>query len=94
MNSSYDEVSTALSCVSSDCNRDEWFKILCSIHDALGQNGYQIALNWSKQSPKFNQKNFDATWSGIKPGAITKATLFEQAYQNGMPRPFFYQERI
>jgi predicted P-loop ATPase len=82
-----DEIKTALSYISSDCSRDEWFKILCSVHSALGQNGYQLALDWSKQSSKFNQKNFDATWSSIKPGVITKATLFEQAYRNGMPRP-------
>jgi len=87
MTSIYDDVNIALTYISSDCPRNEWFGNLCAIHDALGQNGYQIALDWSKQSPKFNQKDFDAAWFSIKHGAITKATLFEKAYQNGMPRP-------
>jgi predicted P-loop ATPase len=83
------QVMTALDYVSSDCSRDDWFKVLCSIHDALGQDGYSLARAWSQKSSKFDEKNFNYTWQhevGKKQG-VTKAYLFKLAYENGMPKP-------
>jgi P4 family phage/plasmid primase-like protien len=79
----YNDVKNALSFLSSDCTRSEWFIVLCAIHNALGQDGYELARTWSMQSSKFNQKDFDTTWQSIKPGATTVATLFMLANQKG-----------
>jgi hypothetical protein len=55
---------------------DDWFTVLCGIYHETGgsEAGRQIALEWSEQSPRHTQADFDKKWpsaesngKGIRP---------------------------
>ncbi len=74
----------ALNYISPDLPRDEWVNILMAIKSELGNDGYVVADEWSKQGVSYSPADFKATWKSIKPnGGITIGTLFKLAKDNG-----------
>jgi hypothetical protein len=52
---------------------DEWFNTLCAIHHQLGDEGRELAYDYSTRSSKHADEKFDLTWDslGRYPGAVT-----------------------
>lgn len=59
-------------------DRNSWFLVLCSLH-SLGEIGEELARDWSQQSSKYDEKDFDKVWSSItdKSNGITLGSLFK-----------------
>ena len=74
---------------------DQWFPIVCAVHEATGGNEYgrEACIEWSQQASKFDLKFFNSrVWDCMRPAqtrrnAITRATLFKEAYSNGWLEP-------
>lgn len=47
---------------------DHWFEVICGIyHETDGsEEGRQIALEWSEQSPRFSRSDFEKKWRSAK----------------------------
>lgn len=80
-----ENVHSALSFITADIDATDWFKILCAIYNALGQDGRDIADQWSQTAPdRYDAASFRDTWkSASKPGKITIATLWKLALNAG-----------
>lgn len=77
-------VESALSYLDPNLPRDEWAIVLMSIKSELGDDGFTIADNWSRQGINYSPADFKATWKSIKPtGGVTIATLMKKARDNG-----------
>ncbi len=77
-------IETALTYISPDIPRDDWVNILMAIKSELGDDGYQLANDWSAGGNTYKAADFKATWKSIKPGGgVTIATLFKMAKENG-----------
>lgn len=75
---SFDEVSLLLSKVDPSLGYDLWFRVGAAIRTELpDEEGFQLFLNWSMQSPKFNdtEESLRRRWDGFTPGKITLGTL-------------------
>ena len=83
------EIRSALSFVPVAEDRKAWLRILMAIHSALsGEAGYALGVEWSKQSPKFNEKDQRRTWDSLRSGRkVTAATLFAAAAKHGWTNP-------
>ncbi len=74
----------ALSYISSDTPRDNWIKVLMAVKSEHGEQGRDIAEQWSSTGDSFNQKDFNASWKSINGhGGITIKSLFDEAIRNG-----------
>lgn len=51
-------IQTALSYISADCPRGDWVNILMAIKSELGDSGYDIANEWSKQGVNYSPADF------------------------------------
>jgi hypothetical protein len=63
-----------------------WFKILCSVKEAGGEDAREIAREWSEQHDSHKDINFDHTWESIeigKPDGAPADYVFFVAEQNG-----------
>jgi phage/plasmid primase-like uncharacterized protein len=87
-------IRSALSYVSPDIGRDEWKDILFAVHDALGEDGRDLAEHWSQDGQSYKAADFRATWKSIRPGkGVTVATLWRRALDAGWkPDGETYQE--
>ena len=72
-----------------DQPRPEWMPLMFAFADA-GHRGVaearDIALNWSKTSPRFSMAGFDSIWNSFNPGrlgGVTVATLLNAAENAG-----------
>ena len=81
----YDEVQAALSYIPTPATHNEWYPIAIAIKDALGENGFTLWDEWSRQGKGYNSSVVKSTWKSAtpKPGGITAATLFRLARDNG-----------
>jgi putative DNA primase/helicase len=78
-----EDIINALKYISAE-NREIWLKIGMAIKSKLGEAGFDIWDNWSKEGSNYNQKNAETTWRSIdSSGGITVATLFHIAKENG-----------
>ena len=81
----YNEVQAALSYIPTPATHNEWYPIAIAIKDALGENGFTLWDEWSRQGKGYNSSIVKSTWKSAtpKPGGITAATLFKLARDNG-----------
>ncbi|MCC6380132.1 MAG: DUF927 domain-containing protein [Burkholderiales bacterium] len=81
---SVEAVRRLLDHVSADCARDEWVRVLAAVHDELGDDGCDIAREWSARGSSFNAAAFRSTWRSLKPGGgVTVGTLVSLAKAGG-----------
>ena len=78
------KIQSALDCISSDCPREEWVRVLMAIKSTLGDSGLALAEAWSEKSHQFKHTDFLSTWRSIsEQGRIRVGTLFHLAKANG-----------
>ncbi|SMF94688.1 Uncharacterized domain associated with phage/plasmid primase [Methylomagnum ishizawai] len=75
---------SALRYVSPSCDHRAWFRILAAIKDALGEDGRDIADEWSQEGDSYDKVAFRDAWKSAKPGGkVTIATLWRMALDGG-----------
>ncbi|BBP45017.1 hypothetical protein THMIRHAS_03900 [Thiosulfatimonas sediminis] len=73
-----------LTYISANCDRETWTRVLMAIKSEFGEEGKQVAHDWSATAESFKQDAFNATWKSIKAGGgVTIATLVSMAKDNG-----------
>ena len=78
------DLESALRHISPDTGRDEWVRKLMGIKSELGEDGRELAEQWSKGSDRFNQQEFNATWRSIRAdGGVTAASVYHAAKAAG-----------
>ena len=82
---SVDQLESALSFISPNCDRPLWVKFLMAIKSVLpGNDGYALADRWSRNSDRYKEQDFRNTWNSISAnGGVTVATLIYEAKNNG-----------
>lgn len=81
-----DEVADALRAVPNTHDWHGWVKIGAAIFDALGDDGEELFIDWSAQSPKNNSEATRVKWRSFHTSPmtdVTAATLFREARDNG-----------
>lgn len=96
IDASWDEIRSAIECISPDCSREEWINVGMALHWAgTHTNQLDQALHlwdeWSKPSPKYPaEKEIINQWVSFKSDkatAVKLGTLFHIAKQHGWTRP-------
>ena len=65
-------------------DRDTWVEVGMALKAELGDAGFPLWENWSKQSAKWNNENNpQRRWNKFEPSRITGATLIFRAKENG-----------
>jgi len=67
-------------------DRDEWFRILCAFKEAVGDDGWDAAYDWSAKHGSHADAKFDKVWDSITVGkeeGTPAAYLFAAAQQHG-----------
>ena len=70
-------------------DRDTWYRMAAAIKSALGEDGFHIWDQWSRQDTRpaphgYVERNAQATWKSFRPeGKITAGTLFAVAKEWG-----------
>ena len=78
-----EEIYTMLSYIPSD-DREIWVRMCFATKHALGDDGFDIWLNWSKTSEKFNLNSAMSTWrSARQDGGVTAASMYVLAKEYG-----------
>jgi hypothetical protein len=79
------DVIDALDAVPNNVDWHWWVKIGAALHDALGDNGQELFVNWSAQSAKNDPKYTYLKWRSFRtcPMMTTASSLFWKARQNG-----------
>lgn len=80
--SDYDNIRNALNHIDPQ-DRETWFRMGAAIKDELGENGFEMWDNWSRQAENYKQTDAQSVWKSIKTGHIHIATLFKMARENG-----------
>ena len=80
--SDYDNIQNALNHIDPQ-DRETWFRMGAAIKDELGENGFEMWDNWSRQSDNYKQQDAQSVWKSIKVGHIHIASLFKAARENG-----------
>lgn len=80
--SDYDNIQNALNHIDPR-DRETWFRMGAAIKDELGENGFEMWDNWSRQADNYKQTDAQSVWKSIKTGHIHIATLFKVARENG-----------
>ncbi|WP_155238061.1 LPD7 domain-containing protein, partial [Kingella kingae] len=80
--SNYDNIQNALNHIDPQ-DRETWFRMGAAIKDELGENGFEMWDNWSRQADNYKQTDAQSVWKSIKTGHIHIATLFKVARENG-----------
>lgn len=76
-------VRDALHCIP-PINRDLWVRCAMAVKSGLGEDGFYIWNEWSKQDHSYKKQDAKAVWKSVKPfGGVTIATLFAEAKQHG-----------
>lgn len=85
-----DEIQCLLNCISADCERSQWFSVLCAVKGVLGDTdeAYEMADEWSMTSPKYDPRDFPRQWRSIKENNFTKATLIKFAKDDNVEDNF------
>lgn len=87
MDLTLDQIDEALSYISPDCDRGEWFKVGAALKNELGPNGFELFDRWSAGSSKYDKRGIKHTWRSIKAtgrsGTVTIATMLDMAKAAG-----------
>ena len=80
------EILTALTFISPDCNRKQWIDVGMGIHNA--DLPFDVWRDWSSNSNKFDEGECAYQWESFEQdGGITLGTLFAYAKDGGYTRP-------
>jgi len=70
---------------------DEWFKVLMALKSIERPNdnywAYNLAMEWSAQSAKFEFEDFLKKWRSLSPRSFNHAWIFAEATKNGWQNP-------
>ena len=95
MRSNIDRIRDALSFVSPD-TRDTWVNMGMAIKSELGDPGFDVWDEWSRQSDSYSTGDAERVWKSIRAnGGVTVGTLFHEASAGGWrddgkyPKPTF-----
>ena len=89
-NTSADEIALAVGYCDPDSDRTPWLQVGMALKLELGDAGFPIWDEWSKQSAKYpGQREMSYQWSTFKPVAnpVTVGTIFHHAKASGWKRP-------
>ena len=78
-----ENVSAALSFLSADCDRDEWFRIAAAVKDGLNGEGFAVFDDFSRNGQTYDAKDCKALWDSIGDGDVRIGTLFDRALKAG-----------
>ncbi len=76
------EIRSALSYLDSD-DRDTWIKAGLALKSTNSPSAFGLWDEWSKTSDKYNPKDMNKRWKGLKPFDISIASLFHEAKKIG-----------
>jgi hypothetical protein len=92
---SADRVRAALKYVGEVGDHEQWIRVGMCLHDWDATAGYQLWLEWSRGSEKFDKADCDRRWISFTPGGgLGIGTLFDLAKKGGWadgPRATFGQ---
>ncbi|QIG65640.1 hypothetical protein [Salmonella phage PT1] len=78
------EIAEALSYIDAGCDRETWVRMAMAVKSELGDGGFTVWNDWSRQSDKYNSKDARDTWKSVKRhGGIGIGTLIGEAQQFG-----------
>ena len=78
-----EEIANMLSYIPSD-DRDTWVHMAFAVKSALGDDGMDIWMQWSRTSEKFNFPSAISTWRSARAeGGVTAGTLYALAKEHG-----------
>lgn len=78
------EIAEALSYIDASCDRESWVRMAMAVKSELGDGGFTVWNEWSRQSDKYNSKDARDTWKSVKRhGGIGIGTLIGEAQQFG-----------
>uniref|UniRef100_UPI00404877CE VapE domain-containing protein n=1 Tax=Yoonia sp. TaxID=2212373 RepID=UPI00404877CE len=83
------EVRRALDCITDADDRDQWLNIGMALHAEFNgsDEGFDLWAHWSRQSPKFNERDQCQKWKSFRRSGIGIGTLFKIAMDCGYERP-------
>lgn len=83
-------VREALTSIPVHASHDEWFRVMCAVHEATGgsQDGLDLFDEWSAQGQNYDARTLQYKWGSLSaPGsrrsAITRASLYHEAQSWG-----------
>ena len=85
-----ERVRSALEYISPD-DREEWVKMGMAIKSELGDEGFSLWDEWSRQADTYDPAAARDSWRSFRDGGITGGTLFHQAKVNGWQDDETYQ---
>lgn len=97
--SQFDQIYAALSFIPAD-DRDTWVRTGMAIKAELGDAGFGLWDDWSRNSDKHDKKAAKAVWRSFSGGAISIGSLFHFARQYGYtpdrpaPERRLYQRKL
>lgn len=78
------EIAEALSYIDDSCDRETWVRMAMAVKSELGDGGFAVWNDWSRQSDKYDTKSARDTWRSVKRhGGIAIGTLIGEAKQFG-----------
>lgn len=80
--SDYDNIRNALTYIDPN-DRETWLRIGAAVKDELGEDGFEMWDNWSRQASNYNESDAKSVWKSLKQGHIHIGTLFYHARANG-----------
>lgn len=75
------DLKDALGFINSD-DRDLWVKLGLALK-GLEHDGYDLWIQWSKKSSKFDQSDADRVWESFQPSEISYKSIFNEASKFG-----------
>lgn len=76
-------IEDALQCIPPD-ERETWVRAGMAIKSELGDSGFSVWDEWSRQSPSYRTSDAKSVWRSIKPfGGITIRSLYAEARRYG-----------
>lgn len=81
----YQETAAALSYIPVPSSHDEWYRYAIAIKSALGEDGFDLWDDWSRQGEGYDPRQTRAVWKSANPraGGITWRTLMKSAREHG-----------
>lgn len=80
-------VADALRYVSDNDNYQSWLRVGMALHDWDQDNGYNLWLDWSRTSDKFDEEVCSLKWDSFKPSSnghrVTILSVFKDAWAKG-----------
>lgn len=80
--SDYDNIRNALTYIDPH-DRDIWLRMGAAVKDELGEDGFELWDNWSRQADTYKSNDAKSVWKSLKQGRIHIGTLFYHARENG-----------